>query len=327
MFSKLEKKVTFMIVLTLLICLFLVSVISYTTIRKKIYDSFWDLSLQHINIQKENIHLWMKYIEEIARQISVDPDIIDNLSEVSKNIDMIPKLDTICSLDSKILGIIMYSINGNNYSSSGVSGYPSMIIQNPSLIEFIKSDKQSQWVLRSEEKIFYYNYMNYDATKSIITYITKLYDSKSQLCGYMLLDTSIDSFYYFFSSGENSLNYANIFITSDDGFVAEPRYAQIESHLLDDIKRTFEVNSAYVISSDKKFGLVINRLTNSNMKVIVAIPLNRLYTSLNLLIIIMIILFAILTVVSFVLGSVLAKSISRPLNALLQKMRENMPEE
>lgn len=326
MFKKLELRIKSIVIITLALCFVFVGAISYSSIKKIIYDNFIQLSVQCINQQNKNVLLYMKLIEETSKQISKSPQVIEALQSTNYSQDMGQFLEEMQSLNSSIKDISVYGVHGNIYKSTETYSLKDSdsLSSNKDIVKFMKSDLSSYWLLRKENSIVTFSYKRFDKSNGVITFMTKILDSKKNLQGYMLMDLDAGSIYGFFNSDNSFSSYANVYITSTNNSLILSKYDKSGNQpLLKSVEQLKSPENEHDISPDNKYILVSNSLPNSNIRLVVARSMESMFRKLNMLLAIMISILILFVFAAAVTGIRLSKNISSPLYRLYTKMRRN----
>lgn len=324
LFKLLEKKITFIVILTVFVFVLSSGTIVYATIKSIVFNDFIQLSIRSAAEKNQNVSLYMKLVEETSKQLSHNPRIISVFESSGFDTSITSVLDNIISFSPNVIGISVYGDKCPGYTSSHVS-HNSMTdsLKNSLLFQqFENSTNKYLWLVRNKDVADIYSTSYYDK-KAIFSFISKIYDENEKITGYLLVDMHINSLYGFFQTNSLSskLQTDTYIVTSDNDVLASPYNIAPQKFIPDNIKKAGSIQTGYLMSEDKKNIYVFNQIPDSHDEIVAAIPTNILFSQLRFFIIILLAVLVVFTILSILLGRLLAKSISQPLNHLYTEMK------
>lgn len=326
MFDKMKFKIKNLVILTFSVGFIIIGIASYSVIRSVIYDNFIDFSEKNITQKINNINIYSKFIEETSKQISTNLDVISFLTNKDNHVNVVDYLDSVKQSHFGILGVALFDISGTGYLSNYTSSYPSLndLEHNDTLGKLLALEQKSFWSLRTNDIAVYYNNTNYNKEYGVITFVSKLYDDKNSLCGYLFVDIDPQYIYSFFKNSTSAFPSDTMAYISnnDSGILSSKLNHNLNKEMLYEITSGMGISNGYKISSNKDLALFYNNYMNNN-KIIVAVPLTGLYSRLNHMALVMIVLIFVLIIASVFISIMLTNSISTPLTELYKKMKNS----
>lgn len=329
MFKSLELKIKCLITVALAICFIVVSVVSYFSIKRIGFDNFSNLSVKYIMQKNINFELYMKYIEETSKQITMNPQTLEILKEHNADNNFIASLDEMKLSDSNILGVALFWKEGDSITSRNASAYPrlELLRSYASINNFLNSAADCIWLIRDNYTAEHYGYSYFNKKYGVITYITKIYDKAQNILGYLLIDIDIKCIYSFFNSSSIAFcNKIDIYSLSSDGSILPPRPNIIRNEdIIPDIEQKIKLPepSGCTFSSDRRNLLIFSNPSSSDIKIVSSVPLKDLLVKLNYLVIGSFMITLLLILLSVYIAIRLSRSIIIPLTNLFNKMNKN----
>jgi hypothetical protein len=329
LFQKLEKQIIMTIAITICFCSILASIVTYMNIRKNIFNNFIPLAIQAAIQQQKNADLFLDLTAETSKLLLNDPEFEKNLQKISTNSyetsQLIDKLSDIQASNLNIVGITLYSMNGNSYSSSPTqtaNATPSLqqILRDPIMQKFIQGPEKYIWAERYQQDYWHTNLvLNNNLVKGVFSITMKYYDQNNLLIGLLVTDISLNSLYSYFDN--RNFHTDTYLFSKRRGLLKTPFSKPLTHSIIKKIKRNImERNNQPQIYNHQI--IVFHQLPYSNNSLIQIISLKTISNKIKQFLSFLVISCIILTIPAILLGLVISKSISLPLTGLYTKMQQ-----
>ncbi|TCL68542.1 hypothetical protein EDC14_101383 [Hydrogenispora ethanolica] len=326
MFNRLEFKIRALIVTVISTSALITSVFLYCALRQNIIGHSVRLAVQYAEQQNRNAQLFLSLMEETAKLLLNDEDIIRalqnpnfNSSIVNKAID---KLNGIQTSSVSLTGMTIYGLNRAYYSSDSIDLAPNhrptleQLMQNSAFRCFATSAQQRLWWTHAPEA------RGRSGQNAILTLALKIVNPAGKRLGYVLLDMRTPSFFQFFADPRKGSG-AYIMAGSRELFRA-PYHRGLP---VEPLRSRPKKNGPAKFFMDRfgRFLYIGFPISYSSDTIVKVLPLagvrRQLFGFLLLLL---------LSNLAFIGGSVwvsriISASITRPLNELLLKMQKTAP--
>lgn len=333
MFTRLERRIRMMLILIVSFSLILSSLLLYLALRRNIFANYVQLATQYANQQDRNADLYLSLIEETAKLLSGDEDIIHALQNPRFDSVLISravaKLSGIQTASVALTGITMYGLNGVCYASESIGLAPNnpptlkQLMADPLFREFAGSGRRILWWVRYQKTIKFPVY-NSNIHGGLITLVLKIYDPNNQPVGYLLVDTKVNSFFLFFKDQEGR---SGAYLIGGAHEVLAAAFNQgLPRKAAEDLRkmRGRAPASGSYLAADRGVLYLTYRIPHSASSIVKVVSLSRVRLGLWGFLCILILLNAGLIVLIVITGRTLSRSISRPLAALFQKMQQKI---
>ena len=326
MFKSLSRMILLSLSFTIVLCFTLVAVITYAIVKQNVYENNLKLTLQYASQQNKKCQLYMKLIEETSRLVVNNLNSNGTFMDFSNYETVARLLDGMIATNANIASLSLYTGNEAIYTTSNISNPPTLaeLAENNSISDFRESSETILWMVRRNTLTGFYTSLKPELYTGFYTMITKLYDSRKQLLGYLLIDTNISSVFSFYNTEDSDyLNVGGAFILAADGsFLSASYNRSIPSAVLDAVKvKPFAgKEEAYLVQDE--YLIVFKRLSPAEDRIAVVFDLEALYSKLRFLKAIFLLVFLFVSALCFFMFRLLTSSVTRPLTSLYIKMQK-----
>jgi hypothetical protein len=269
----------------------------------------------------------MKLIEEISSSISSNQEAKAALQSITYNDKLSIWLNDAKAMDTNIFGFMLFNSKNTSYSSEGIANYTSLtaLREIRAVNNFLSSDNNSMWFLYTgDNNAININYEVVNPQNGIIYYMSKLHDKNNTLYGYLLCVININSFYYYF---KNDNEFSSVFYTyltnSTNNYLLSKYNGPMDNSVRNDIEKLMQKKKGSELSSNRKYLLAVNTITNSDIRVISAVSLTHLIYKQNELLLLLVVPSIMFILLFYALAVMVARSIILPLSRLYEKMQNN----
>ncbi len=330
MFTRLEFKVRALIVIVVSTSAVVTSLLLFLTLRENILRHAVRLSIQYAEQQNRNAQLFLSLMEETAKLLLNDEDIIQALQNPGFNSSIankaIDKLNGIQNSSVNLTSITIYGLNRAQalYSSDSIELAPNnrptlgQLLQNRSLRDFTLSDGQLLWWTHIQ-KSGRYRTRPARTLGSFLTLALKINDANHQPIGYVLLDMKTSSFFPFF---EDKKGYNGAYIIGGSQKLIPASYNRNLHYQM--IRRWPSKNDPdhYLVDGSAQFlyiGFPIAYSSDRIVKVITLAPVKR---QLFVFALALMVLNGGIIIGALWISQIISASIALPLNELLIKLQK-----
>lgn len=215
MFRKLRQKIYLPIILIVAALILFVDIFGITLQAYTLNNAYHNMGEKRVARSLDSLQLYISSAAAFTYNLSLDTDIINKL----KYDDARPvseRLNTACNYSLKMDAVTLYSLNGKVYTSSTVTGTPSLdALQSDTVIHNFIASKASAVVSMRTSNVsdIYYNVL-YPDNKGVVSLGQKVYDG-NEVIGIIFTDIlSANLYEYIFSEGQ--FNNATAFISAGD---------------------------------------------------------------------------------------------------------------
>lgn len=331
MFNTLGKKITLALSITLSVFVVFTSFTLYNVIKRNIYESYINTSVQYTQQKYKSLQIYMGLVEETSRLLSNESKITAFNGQVSR-IDIETILDGLKSTynDFSTVGIYWYGSNGKNFSSSNISDMPAYndIVMGLGLDKFLDSGENSVWVIRSRnihEEIKINISDNYNTSYGLLTFISKIYDSSGYAYkGILVINVDIMKLYNLFNSqNDKFFGQASLYILDGERILPYPAMSKALKHDLE-MKILSDKGADYPILHNNNI-ILYNPLSQYSDTFLASVmPLSPFFNTLNIFVAILGIVSFLFIIYFLIISKLLSKSITIPLGKLYEKMGKSL---
>ena len=340
LFKRIERQLKLVFILSVALCLAILSIISYIVIRRNSIRNILQLSSQYTVEQQNNFKLHLIPIERNTQNLLHDPSIKTRLRSSLDNSELdiatITQLTSVQSSNLDITAITLFNSDGLYRQSQANRMEPytppplEQLLANPVLDGFVHSKQQAIWFTRHKGNsnpadIIYY----YRLQRGVYTLVLKVNDTaklKGQYflgqgtIGLLLIDIDLST--VFTKIFYNTSGIETYIVTSDDTILdfGESNINSIRANKYDIISKN-KINRGPFIAKGRQKIFSITKSPISSDRIVLAIPLSTINRQLLLMALLLILINGGLIVMAAFVGSVAARSIVEPLTNLYQKMK------
>ena len=309
------------------------SLLLYLALQRNIFANYVQLATQYANQQNRNADLYLSLIEETAKLLSGDEDIIRALQNPRFDSALISravaKLSGIQTGSVTLTGITMYGLNEVCYASESIGLAPNnpptlkQLMADPLFREFAGSEQRILWWVRYQKAIRFPVY-NSNIHGGLITLVLKIYDPNNKPVGFLLVDTKVNSFFLFFKDKEDS---DGAFLIGGAHEVVAASYNQgLPPKATEDLQKMrarTQASDSY-LAANRGVLYLSYQIPHSASSIVKVVSLNQVRFGLWGFLCLLILLNAGLISLIVIFSRTLSQSISRPLAALFQKMQQKI---
>ncbi|MDR0854996.1 MAG: hypothetical protein LBN25_01355 [Christensenellaceae bacterium] len=203
-----------------------VAAVSFYIIANNMFRSFSQNAARETERAVKDCNLYIDSVAAYAKSMANNDVFFESITE-KNDVNIIHRLDYLCSYSLKIDGAVFYTIDGEVYTSSSVSGAPELLRLTavPGISEFITSEETAFVSLRTRAIASIYNNIPYSQENGIVTAIVKVIRDGT-LYGYLFCDVAPAALY------EKTNQTA--FITLENGYFKYPG-SDADVHYLEDL--------------------------------------------------------------------------------------------
>ncbi|MBO5328520.1 MAG: cache domain-containing protein [Clostridia bacterium] len=290
------------------------SIIIFST---TLYQSYEDMAISKIDRSITDCRSFVNSVMTSTDNLAANTTVKQTLNGENITNSLTEILDNACNYSIKINAITVYDLNGNVYTSSGVSGSPELaeLKNNAYLAEFFDDEDSQEYIsLRTEYLTKIYDNAPYDANQGILSCCKKVYSDSGDLLGYVFSDIfSSALFNYFNYSNDTYFNNSAAIIKYGGGYLASDLYSKYNEKM---------VNAETSISVTRIAGRMIVPSSRNfyGGTVYVAVPLTAFYQTVAILSVLFVTLGAVVLLLVHVISKKNARKITDKLDELYDKM-------
>lgn len=341
LFKKIERQIKLVFILSVALCLAILSIISYITIQKNSIRNILQLSAQYTVEQLNNFQLHLDHIRLDADNLLTNPHIKARLHSPLDNSDLditvIKLLTAVQSSNLNITAVTLYNSYGlfRQSESNRLEPYTppplKQLLTNPVLDRFVHSKQPAIWLARHKGNSIPADIVNYyRLQRGVYTLVLKIGDQSNKPKGqsylghdtYGLILIDVDLSTIFTKIFYNTSGIETYIVTNDDKILDsdESGVNFIKANFYDIISKD-KINRGPFITRNRQTVLTITKSSLSSDRIVLAIPLTTLNLQLLLVALLLVLLNGVLITLAALVGNAVAKSIVVPLTSLYQKMK------
>lgn len=206
MFSKINNKIKYGIMLFAAVVIVLENLIVFFSIRNVVNENFKKTTEEAVSLSYNNINSYFSLTFNLVDLNVNDEHFYQNIinNELSLNSLKVPSLN--------IIGVVLYDLNNNIYYSDGMGGIVSLdqFKENKNINDFFADSSKNNFLSIRNDLInkYYVTNQPYDVSLGIISYISKIFNN-NQLVGYLFIDINPKTLYDKFFSYNQYHNMSN----------------------------------------------------------------------------------------------------------------------
>jgi len=315
MFKKTYRNIFISLMLTATLLTVLIVTLSSFIVSKMIYENYTAIAKQKFD---RSILACKNYVNSVLLSVgnlAANEDIILKV-KTGQGDSVTNILDNACSYALKINAITVYSASGKIYSSSNISGIPTlqMLEQNSHLNDFFVLETAEYVSLRTDNISSIYDQKPYSPQMGIVSCCRKIFDGSGNVAGYIFADIFPKTLYKYFSFSEDAdFDKSIAYICFDDEFFISQsnlEFVPMFSNQNKEIAKSQDGNYLILIGSRNFFGGTTK----------IAVPLYQTKRTVALIILLLIFSSAIILVLVYFIAKKAAKKTDNRLENLLKKM-------
>ncbi len=296
-------------------------VLSFSVIASITIHSFWNSlitnTLHNISQKSTNLNLFLDLMEETSKRF----DLKDINTADSNNHDQVSEmLSNLSQINKNLLGAAFIYPDGEIILSPRTSGYPTAeeIKSIPEIQQFLKSDKSSSWIIRTNYIAKYYGNKFYNKEYGVFTLVNKIKMADGGY-GLLLIDIDPQTIYNIFTDNTHrELDIRVVLISSGLEILPNPGETDTIDLLGQFIRDNYSPEKYKLSFRHRK--LIFYTPVSENYKIATLVSVDILFLQLAGILIPLLLVLIIFVALSFYISHLLTKTISDPLEKLYHTM-------
>ena len=275
-----------------------------------------DFTQKSLNLSKQvttNIEMRINFFKQMANMYIKNSNMGDTLREPNYQWELNRTLSNFRNFSQYCTSIYAYNTSGVAYFSNSIYATPMHQLFIDRLHE---STENEQWLIINQQD----DQPHVSTNSRILFYIVKIFDSNGQFSGVVIINTSLNLITDAFSESNQSF-----FQNSNYYLISNKRdcITILQSNTIqnDKIDQYLKLDNSWEYTSDNKNVIISNPIVNTNLDILIHLPLSSLSNQIKQLRMTLIGFCTIFMIISFFATFILIKSIINPLTNLFNKIQ------